>query len=483
MRFGIWSWITSSIVTLSAPLWAGGVVRPADPTDYLSVLALLQPGDSLQLQAGTYTSGLPLYDLHGTAADPIVIMGPEGPARAVFEGSNSSNTIRLRTASYIELYNLELDGMGRLGDGVKAESQGLYAHHIRIENFYIHGFEVDQQVVGISTVGCPTWDWVIRRNIIDGAGTGMYLGNSPGTNPFIRGLIEYNLIQNTVGYGFQIKHQNERPTVPGIPTEDAVTIIRHNVISKAAGGSSGANARPNLLLGHFPLSGNGSNDWYLVYGNFFHQNPNEALFQAEGNVVLYQNLMVNESGDAVNIQPHNDVPREIRVFQNTIVANGTALRVTGADPSYEQRVVANAIFGGFVLNSGISQDDVLDSYASADSYLNAPFDALGSLDLFPLAGSLVGAPADTTWIEGFVDWNLDFNGTTRDQTHRGAYAGSGSNPGWQPALERKPEFADVCGTFDVADPVGQLDLNDLLFLAAQWSQTSLETLVLAVNCL
>ena len=32
--------------------------------------------------------------------------------------------------------------------------------------------------------------------------------------------------------------------------------------------------------------------------------------------------------DAIAIQPHNDVPRLIRVFNNTVVANGTGIRVT-----------------------------------------------------------------------------------------------------------------------------------------------------------
>jgi hypothetical protein len=52
-----------------------------------------------------------------------------------------------------------------------------------------------------------------------GAGTGMYFGNSDGNHPFWGGLIENNLIMNTIGYNLQIKHQNPRPRLPGMPLE------------------------------------------------------------------------------------------------------------------------------------------------------------------------------------------------------------------------------------------------------------------------
>ena len=98
---------------------------------------------------------------------------------------------------------------------------------------------------------------MIRNCVIQGAGTGMYLGNSDGNEPFIAGLIEHNLVIDTIGYNIEIKHQNPRPRVSGIPTGRSKTIIRHNVFSKSANSSTGRRARPNLLVGHFPRSGPG----------------------------------------------------------------------------------------------------------------------------------------------------------------------------------------------------------------------------------
>ena len=412
------------------------------PANYLSLLAILQPGDTLSLAAGAYPDGLPIHDMNGTAGNPIIITGPASGPRAVFTGRDCCNTVSIEDSSYIEIYNLELDGQGRAGDGVKAESTANSAHHITLENLYIHGHDADQQIVGINTK-CPAWDWIIRRNIIDTAGTGIYLGDSNGSAPFVRGLIEGNLIVDTVGYNMQIKHQNPRLPVSGMPTGDNETIIRHNVFSKANNAASGGNARPNLLVGHWPSSGTGANDVYLIYGNFFYQNPvGEPLFQGEGNVALYNNLFLNNNGSAVGIQPHNDVPKMIRVFNNTVVASGTGISVTGGDSGFEQKVIGNAAFANTPINAADTADNITDSYANAVGYLvnpgGSPTGSPTQLDLYPKAGMLAGPVINTASFNFFQDRNLDFNRDTHDGTFRGAYAGSGANSGWLPKLERKP---------------------------------------------
>ena len=70
----------------------------------------------------------------------------------------------------------------------------------------------------------------------------MYFGNSDGTSPFVDGLIEHNLVVDTIGYNMQIKHQLPRPTNVGLPTGDSRTIIRHNVFSKQNNAATGARA-------------------------------------------------------------------------------------------------------------------------------------------------------------------------------------------------------------------------------------------------
>lgn len=418
-------------------------VLPATPDDYLAVLAGAGPGDLVRLAAGIYADGLPLAGVNGEPDRCIVIEGPATGSPALFEGLDCCNVISLANSSYLVVRQLEIDGMNRLGDGVKAEGTADWVHHVTLESLYIHDLDSDQQIVGINTK-CPAWNWVIRRNVIERVGTGMYFGNSDGEDEFVHSLIEYNVVLETVGYNLQIKHQNGRATELGAPASGR-TVVRHNVLSKAANSSSGSAARPNLLVGHWPLSGPGAADDYLIYGNFLYQNETvvEPLVQAEGNVILYDNLLVNDFGSAVLVQPHHDVPRRVRVFQNTVVAAGAGVAVSGAHPGFEQRLVGNAVFAGAPLSGGTQIDNVVDGHLEAGDYLTNPDGGVAGevdrLDLYPLPGTLSGTAIDLSGLDGYADWDRDFNGARRPGVFRGAYAGEGMNPGWLPALEPKPE--------------------------------------------
>ncbi len=421
-----------SLLTASA----SGAVIPATPSNYLSLLATLHPGDTLLLAQGNY-HGLPIVNVNGAPGNPITVSGPEAGDRPVILGRSGISTIRLDHSSYVVIRNLEVNCLTRGGDGVN--SQGI-THHITLENLYIHGFSDDQGTVGISTNRAPVWNWVIRNNIITDGGTGVYLGNSDGNMPFIAGTIENNLIYNTIGYNIEIKQQNPRPTnIPGMTTGDNGTIIRNNVFSKANNSSTGNRARPNLLVGHWPLSGSGMNDVYEIYGNFFYQNPTgEPLFQGEGNIALYNNLFFNSVGEGIWIQPHHDVPRTIRVFYNTVVTRDSGIKVTGGSASYQQKVIGNAAFSANPIQASEKSDNITDSYQNASLYLNNPFGNLGQKGLFPKVGKLKGGPINTSPFNSFRDWNRDFNFNLHDGIFRGAYAGEGQNPGWLPKLERKP---------------------------------------------
>ncbi|HYR27535.1 MAG TPA: hypothetical protein VEU30_03670, partial [Thermoanaerobaculia bacterium] len=232
----------------------------------------------------------------------------------------------------------------------------MSVHHILIERLILRNFNQNQQIVGISRK-CPAWNWVVRLTTITSTGTGMYFGDSSGGYEFSSSLVEHNLVYNTLGYNAQFKHQLSRSTGAGAPSS-GTTIIRHNVFSKETGSSSGTNARPNVLVGHWPLTGAGSTDIYQVYGNVFYQNPYDSLFQGEGIVALHDNLFVNRLGTAVRFQAHNSVPRRLEVFNNTVVANNTGISITSADPTYTQRVTGNAVFASTPLTGGTQSSNV-----------------------------------------------------------------------------------------------------------------------------
>ena len=411
----------------------------ASPDNYRRSIGLLRPGDTLVLAAGAYRDGLPVYNLSGTPGRPITISGPRRGAPATFIAREGRNTVSIVDSRYVVIRNLVLEGRNLPVDAVKAEGHSRWAHDITLENLVIRGHGNNQQTVGISTK-CPAWNWVLRHNTILGAGTGMYLGNSDGNAPFVAGLIERNLIVDTVGYNLQIKHQRSRPDIPGMPVGPSTTIIRHNVFAKPEGGSS-ESARPNVLVGHFPPEGPGAEDDYVVYGNFFYQNRHEALFQGEGNVALYSNLFVNEHGDAIRIQPHNDIPRRTLVAYNTVLAAGAGISVLQKEgaPLFRQIVNANAVFAGAALAGGVQIGNVAAPLSEAGAFLKRPLAPLGRLDLFPLRGWPGTASNGGASPESFPDWEKDFNGRVRVPGSIGAYSGSGTNRGWLPQLVPKPE--------------------------------------------
>src|SRR5205823_1758325 len=154
-------------------------------------------------------------------------------------------------------------------------------------------------------------------NTIIGAGTGIYLGHADGSDPFIGGIIENNLIMNTIGYNMEIKWQQPRTLVSGMPTDQNFTIIRNNVFIKDNRPSPNG-YRPNLLVGGFPDSGPGSTDMYEVYGNLFYHNANEALFQASGRATVHDNVFVDGQYTAMDFQDH-DLPLKVAYFYNNTI--------------------------------------------------------------------------------------------------------------------------------------------------------------------
>lgn len=419
---------------------ASARVVDADPSNYLDRVRSLAPGDTLQLAAGVYrgtaeTSGLPVYNLHGTADAPIVISGPATGAKATFVGTANHNTIRIANASYVTIRRLEIDGQDRGGDGVNG--QGV-SHHITLEDLSIRGVGDDQGTVGISTNRAPAWNWTIRRCTIVGAGTGMYLGNSDGRNPFVAGVIEHNLIRDTIGYNLQIKHQLPWPEQLDLPKSRTTTMLRHNVFSKRLNGARGPMARPSVLIGDVPQRGPGSTNGYEIYGNYFFQNPAEALLQAEGNVAIYANVLVNEQGAGIAIQRHNGHVREVRIFGNTIVAAGTGIAIV-AEPSHEERqVVANLVYATVPVVAEHQEANLLGGYGDAARDLVRPHAEDGSVDVRPKRNAAAGPRLDMRETASFTDADRDFDGRVRDWRTRGAYSSGDAKPRWLPQLAIKP---------------------------------------------
>lgn len=409
-----------------------GRTLAADPGNYRELLAILEPGDELVLAAGDYRQGLPVHKLAGRPDRPIRITGAAAPARTVFHARPQANTVSIVDSAYVEIRDLVLDGDNLPVDGVRAEGHAQFAHHITLSNLRIQGHGNNQQTVGISTK-CPAWGWVIRDNIIVGAGTGMYLGDADGSDPFVGGLIEYNYVADTLGYNLQIKHQSGRR--PEMRAAARQTIIRHNVFSKAKNAHGGSLARPNVLVGHWPLSGSGVNDRYLVYANFFYNNPTEALFQGEGNIALYNNIFVNPAGDAIHIQPHHALPKRVIIAYNTIVASGNGVRLLQASgtPAADMTFTQNLLFAARPVTGMTAAGNLVQDYNSAALYLRRPDAVPPALDLTPIR-RLRGAAAR---LAGLPELMHDYAGQRRDPEDMGVLS-SAQPPAGAPLQLARP---------------------------------------------
>ncbi len=432
-------WATASSSQISLVKQPANVIK-ATPQNYQKRLNTLNPGDTLLLAAGQYRvppTGFLVADLHGTASHPITIKGPASGKKAILLGNAHSNVIRLKQVSHVVFQHLEINGRNLGGDAIKAEG---ITHHITLDNLFIHGVGAHQQIVGISTKA-PAWNWIIKHCRILNAGTGIYLGDSNGSAPFINGIIEYNQIVNSRGYNLQIKHQRTRLEIASPLKKVTKTIIRHNIFSKARRSSQHHLARPNVLIGHKPLSGPGHQDYYEIYGNLFYQNPHEALFQGEGHLALYNNIFYNTLGSAIHLLNHHDRPKKIDIFFNTILAKNTGLLIKKPDRRFQQRISGNIIFAGKPIKAKSHHNNIVNHLNHAQAYFVKPFGNIG-IDASVLSKSF-SHPLSTHFlknIQHYTDWQKDFNQQHRLLFYAGAYSSDTSPKEAQLTLKKSTEL-------------------------------------------
>ncbi|WP_440997116.1 hypothetical protein [Arhodomonas sp. SL1] len=417
-------WVLAGLLFALVPMSVAAATLRVTPGDYREHLSRLRPGDEMLLAPGRYTRGLPLHGIRGRPGAPITIRGERCRGEVVLVGEDGRNTVSLRNAAYIRITDLAIDGRRRNADGIKAEGDARWVHDITLERLALRNHDGHQQLVAISTKA-PAWNWVIRDVVIDGAGTGMYLGDSDGGAWFVGGLIENIRVRNTIGYALQIKHQRPREAVPGMPAGPRQTVIRDSVFDKSHGGAHGRRARPSVLLGHQPLRGPGRRDRYLVYRNLFYENPTEALLQAEGRIAVYANAFVNTAGAGrgIVIMDHRAPPRWVDINHNTVVARDIGIAVWDAAPGARRRVAANAVFAARPVTGDLQALwNHVAGFPQARTRLAAPFLPLSVLDLRPRAGALVDPRIPRGGLLGFPNAETDYTGRPWTRGIAGAFS-------------------------------------------------------------
>jgi hypothetical protein len=195
-----------------------------------------------------------------------------------------------------------------------------------------------------------------------------------------------------------------------------------------------------LLVDGFPESGPGSEDHYEIYGNFLFHNPRESLIQVSGRVSIHDNILVDAAWAAITLTDHNTVLKRAYVYNNTIYQTGGGIQFSSS-ASEGDAVVGNLVFGDAPIAGSISdqRDNLTAPTTSAAGFVTLPSLELGKMDFFPLPQACEGPALDLSKFARDVDYDRDFNGQSKGAlTFRGAYAGSGENPGWQLAAANKP---------------------------------------------
>jgi hypothetical protein len=131
-------------------------------------------------------------------------------------------------------------------------------------------------------------------------------------------------------------------------------------------------------------------------------------------------------GDGINIRPHNDVPRRIEIFRNTVIAKGIGIKVMGGDSQYSRRAAANMVFASEPIIGGDKKANKIGSLDDAMTDLVNPFGANGTLDVTPQTTAPIAASFGEFSRLGLPDTNVDFSGKSYDAAVAGAYARPGA---------------------------------------------------------
>ncbi len=394
-------------------------VNPGD--DLFAALENLQPGDSVIVSEGTYStqssSGSWYQDvtLNGTEESPIIVRAAEGES-VVIEGDpeGSQNIVNIQGEHYTWAgFEMVYGSHGlRVGSTAHATFEDLHIHHTGDVGF------------SCNRPGGTYQDLTIRGNEIhDTRGTGecFYLGCNEDGCQMWDSLVEFNYCHDTLetsqGDGIELK------------TGSYDVTIRHNVIH-------------DVKYPAITTYGTLDRGVITVEGNVIWNTQDNGI-QVVGDAEVRNNLVMNAAQSGIlSKSSQGEIPENLRILHNTVV-NGTETCLRGNDwdeAGVSDIVVANNVLlcdggqalrlpngkGGAVISSNAVLGDTDDEEGTFPVSPGELGD-LGSGDLYPAVDSALINAGDN---EHSVD--MDHNCLPRDdgQVDIGAYEwGQKTNPG------------------------------------------------------
>ena len=179
---------------LSPVISYGDTYFASTPSAIQSYTDILQAGDTLLVQEGTYNMNWNIEDRYGTSTDRIVIVAINN--NAIINGIAYENVINIYNCHYVEFRGFEITNTYAASgiDGIKFKTT---SDHFLMEDFDIHNITG----VGISANNANnTFSYIAVRHChihdISDVGEGIYFGNHEGLAPVHHCLVELNWIHD-----------------------------------------------------------------------------------------------------------------------------------------------------------------------------------------------------------------------------------------------------------------------------------------------
>ena len=165
------------------------------------------PGSAIRVHSGTYSGGIYLSGLAGTATAPIWIGGSPGEPRPVIDGGGEG--LHLVRAKYVVIHDLEVRNAAN--NGINADDGGDYGdplatHHVTFRGLDIHdiGGTGNQDCLKLSGLD----DYTVALSEFEACGGGLS-GSGVDHVGCHSGLIARNTFTNMAGNAIQSKGGSE----------------------------------------------------------------------------------------------------------------------------------------------------------------------------------------------------------------------------------------------------------------------------------
>ena len=413
------AWWLGGVVAVGAWACCPGVkaapidITPAD--DFVAEANALEPGEVLQLAAGEYVlSGFSLLDVHGTAAQPIVIRSAPGADVHVRRLDDSQNLLNI-AASHLVIEGIRFSG-GSVGLRLNAASD-LTLRHIQVH-------DTAEAAVTANISGQTYARLRIEHSEFHhtgGTGEGLYLGCNSAACAVVDSTVRGNWIHHTngamvtQGEGIDLKLGSHGNLIADNVIHD--TLFPGIVVADTAGGGPANRVERNLVFASadrgVQVTANAIVANNIVIG--VAAEGIAAVGSPVGNLVFRHNTVWQPGATALRL---SSVSGPVQVHNNALYADaGFSVRASGT-------------VGQVVLSGNVGQGSLegvaggVDTSGLATDFVHAGASPLP--DLFPApGGKLVGAADPAALAED------DFNRSSRaNDATVGAYAvGSGGNPG------------------------------------------------------